>query len=123
MSTKPRPEVGQKIYADRCLSGRRSVMEELTVVRVGRKWFYATAEGIRFERQFALNDWRENVKYGMIPVAMTADELAERRALHSAEERIKATGYEVNRRIYAESHVPKLTAAKLEAIAEILERP
>lgn len=123
MNTKPRPEVGQKIYAYRWLSSRQSVMEELTVIRVGRKWFYATAEGSRFERQFALNDWRENVKYGAIPVAMTADDLAEHQAVRAAEDRIKAAGYEVNRRIYAESVPPKLTSAKLEAIAEILERP
>lgn len=123
MSAKPRPEVGQKIYVSRSYGGRRPEMEELIVVRVGRKWFYAAIEGGRFERQFSLDDWRENGNIGFIPVAMTADELAELRALHSAEERIKTAGYEVKRRIYAESHVPKLTAAKLEAIAEILERP
>lgn len=123
MSTKPRPEVGQKIYADRPFGGRRPSLEELTVVRVGRKWFYAKAEGGRLERQFSLYDWRENGNIGFIPVAMTADELAERRAVNAAEDRIKATGYEVNRRIYAESPAPRLTAAKLEAIAEILERP
>ena len=123
MSTKPRPEVGQKIYANQSYGGRRSVMEELIVVRVGRKWFYAAVEGGRFERQFSLDDWRENVNIGAASVAMTADELAEHRAAHSAQERSKAAGYEVNRRIYAESVPPKLTSAKLEAIAEILERP
>lgn len=122
MNTKPRPEVGQKIYIQRSL-GRKSVMDELVVVRVGRKWFYASVEGSRFERQFSLDDWRENISIGFIPVAMTTDDLAEHQAAHAAEERIRAAGYDVIRRPRAGSIPPKLTAAKLEAIAEILERP
>ena len=117
-----RPEVGQTIYVS-TIVGRGYEMRPLLVTRVGRRWFYAAPEGASSlaERQFALDTWAENSDFGLKAVALTADEYAESQARAAAEERLRATGYQIAAVNYERSRYD-LTTGQINAIAEIIEK-
>lgn len=117
-----RPEVGQTIYAS-TIVGRGYEMKPLVVTRVGRKWFYAAPEGAssRAERKFSLDTWAEDTYLGPGAVARTVEEYADIQARAAAEERLKATGYQVEAVGYSRSRYD-LTTEQIIAIAEIIEK-
>ena len=123
MSNRPLPEVGQTIYVSTGYKYGLGIVE-MTVSRVGRKWFYAVPNGYRgnVEEQFSLETWEEKTHFGASSRAMSADEYAEYQELDKARVRMDATGYRLARNDYHTPRPADLTADQVNAIAAIIEQ-
>jgi len=66
-TNRPKPEVGQTLYSlnvGNASRGRGQVLTPVKVTKVGRKYFYAAAEGREdYPTTFHLGSWHERTEY------------------------------------------------------------